>query len=343
MSTEPRDPLIASLRERIDEALGPHLPTDRPVALVDYPNHPNTGDSAIWMGEVAYLRSRGVRVAYTCDFASYSEQRLRERVGDGTILLHGGGSVGDVWQETQLFRERVIASFPGNKVVQLPQTIHFEARQNVERARSVFDAHPDLTLLVRDQTSLKIAQEEFRTASVACPDMAFALGRLERTGSPSCDVLWLSRTDVEARHSAEGQLPPGVQRADWLEQHGSEAPWRVLRGATKVAARRIANHPALARPLSGPLSRLQGPMAGQRVRAGAELLGSGRAVITDRLHGHILSLLLGIPHVLLDNTYGKLRSFYEAWTSGSQLARWAESPEEALVLAQDLARDLPPR
>ena len=63
------------------------------------------------------------------------------------------------------------------------------------------------------------------------------------------------------------------------------------------------------------------------------MLGEGRVVITDRLHAHILSLLLGIPNVILDNSYGKLHDFYHTWTSGGGLVRWARDPEHAIALA----------
>ncbi|WP_276524270.1 polysaccharide pyruvyl transferase family protein, partial [Enterobacter hormaechei] len=46
--------------------------------------------------------------------------------------------------------------------------------------------------------------------------------------------------------------------------------------------------------------------ARRRVERGLRLLSRGERIVTDRLHGHILSLLLGIPHVVLDNDYGKL-------------------------------------
>ena len=37
------------------------------------------------------------------------------------------------------------------------------------------------------------------------------------------------------------------------------------------------------------------------------LFSSGKVVITDRLHMSIFALLLHKPHVILDQTYGKIR------------------------------------
>src|SRR5262249_47886968 len=79
------------------------------------------------------------------------------------------------------------------------------------------------------------------------------------------------------------------------------------------------------------------PLAEERLARGCGILSGGRVVVTDRLHGHVLCLVLGVPHVLLDNSYGKVRGFYETWTAGCPLPRWAAPPAGALDQARALA------
>ena len=67
-----------------------------------------------------------------------------------------------------------------------------------------------------------------------------------------------------------------------------------------------------------------------------ETLAHGRVVVTDRLHGHILSTLAGIPHVVLDNASGKSRAMYETWTSSCESVRFAEDLDGATALASEL-------
>jgi pyruvyl transferase EpsO len=201
--------------------------------------------------------------------------------------------------------------------------------------RSVFERHPDLTLLARDRRSQELLEREFPSArTVLCPDMAFMIGPIERR-APSTPVLWLARTDYETT-GADAPEQPGVVRADWLQEGLRERPWQALRWATHVGGRRVLNHPDRFGFLSRPLATAFGPLARQRVRAGAALLSKGEAVITDRLHGHILSILLGIPHVLLAEAHGKLEGFRETWTHSHPLTQWAETPEEALEKARAL-------
>ena len=77
------------------------------------------------------------------------------------------------------------------------------------------------------------------------------------------------------------------------------------------------------------------PLARQRLERGFDLLRSARVVVTDRLHGHILALLLGVPQILIGDRHGKLRGFYDAWTSSSSITRWAASPRDAERMVSD--------
>jgi hypothetical protein len=71
------------------------------------------------------------------------------------------------------------------------------------------------------------------------------------------------------------------------------------------------------------------------------LLSIGRLVITDRLNAHILCLLHGIPHILLNNATGENWSFYETWTRGGPQYRLETHPTTAWALARSTI-DAPP-
>lgn len=48
-------------------------------------------------------------------------------------------------------------------------------------------------------------------------------------------------------------------------------------------------------------------------RRGVEFVSQYKAVYTTRLHVMILSVLLEKPVQFIDNSYGKLSSFYDTW------------------------------
>ena len=315
------DQLIAQLQGRIDAALRPLLPSDGAYALLGFPNYANVGDSAIWLGTLVCLRALGYPApSYVCDDASYSREHLAQRLGNGTILLQGGGNLGDLWEQHQRFREAVIAAFPDNPIIQLPQSIWFQDPAALARARAVFDRHRNLTLLVRDEQSLRLARNEFRAPSMLCPDLAFGLGPMQRPLPAGRKVVWLARSDREAAPAS--QPPPGarVETVDWLTE----------RQPQKLLARGLARRGLLPAWTYDWLAR-------RRLQRGVRLLSRGDVAITDRLHGHILCLLLGIPHALLDNSYGKVRNFHETWTRECGLTRWCDSGRDAMRIAGELA------
>lgn len=321
---------MRSLRTQVLETLRPFIARLDTYALIDFPNYPNVGDSAIYLGQLECLRALGApRPRFICDFRTYDRAELARRIGPaGTILLTGGGSFGDLWPTAQDLREEIARAFPRNPIVQLPQTIHFEATGALQRARSALAGHSNFTLLVRDRRSLEIAGTEFRARAVLCPDVAFALGPLVRPRRPLHPAVWLLRTDKESAMASE--VPSPGPRVDWLD----EPPTRLR--ALSYALTEAVRRPALRR-LARPLLRgVYEPLARQRLRRGLHTLAAGRVVVTDRLHGHILSLLLDIPHVVLDNSYGKLSSFVDTWTTGIDGVHRAGSLTEASEIAGQL-------
>jgi pyruvyl transferase EpsO len=310
-----------------------------PVALLDFPNHTNVGDQAIWVGSRRLLEGLDVEVAYVADHASYSRRRLRQRVPRGPVLLHGGGSFGDVWPDFQAFRERVVADFPDRRIVMLPQTIEFRDPAALRRAAAVIGAHPDCRLLVRDTTSLAVAEAEFPGArALLAPDTALML-ELERPAPPETEIVWLSRTDTERqRGGAAEEL--GVDAIDWIGHRPGEPGWtrayQRLHSATWAWGRRARRWPRLW-PIAYPaIARGYEALARERLGVGVAMLSRGEVVVTDRLHAHILCVLLDIPHVVVDTGYGKLTRFIDTWTGPAPDLRLAASWTEGAELARAL-------
>lgn len=332
-STLTRDAMIDALSCSIDEALQPLLPRGSRCALLDFPSRSNFGDSAIWLGEQAWLLRHGITVVYTSGLTRCNVREVERRLGrDGVILLSGGGNFGDLHPSHQRLREAIISAFPRRPIIQLPQSVWFREPANARRATAVLDRHPRLVLFIRDQQSLEVARNAFRAPSILCPDMAFALGPLQRSRGAVTDTIWLVRRDKESSgvaHAVRGF----DHQVDW-----SDGPITPFLRLAYFVLKQVAKYPRKLGMLHHPLSLANGVIAKQCFETACRILSQGTVVITDRLHGHILSLLLGIPHVVLDNNYGKVKSFYETWTNRCELASWADSPPEAAALARSMTR-----
>jgi len=328
----PAEAVVRQVDDRLDTALRAAIPSG-PVALLNIPTHTNVGDHAITLGELAWLRRAGHEIVYTCALDDYSPARLAERIGTGSILLHGGGNLGDLWPHHQRFRENVLAQFPGHKVVQLPQSIKFSSQDNLDTARRAFAGHPDFTLLLRDGAAYEFAQEQFDCPSALSPDSACALGPLTRRCQADTDILVLGRTDHESDTRLDQELGEDTLYVDWLGNTSRrfDALRRIIALGGPAARKTRASH-ALGAPI---LRRSYEALARDRLELGLSLLSRARVVVTDRLHAHILCTLLRIPHVICDTGYGKVGGYHRAWTAEAGVATVADTPDEALAVARD--------
>lgn len=343
MSPQSAAQLCRHLGDRVRAELARALGSAGEVALVNFPHIRNVGDSAIWLGTLAALERLGVEIGYECEPPAYRRGRLAARLGErGTILIQGGGNLGDVHRPQQQVRARVLRDFPRARVVQLPQSIRFRRDQSRERFGALARSHDDFTLITRDRPSLAIARELLGVDATLAPDMAFGLDPRERAAAPSHDVAWLSRGRGEDPGWDGGASGGSIERFDWAG-HASERRLPLRVRALGRARRALAGPPPRRGPGAGArmslASRLHGPLARGRVAAGIALLSAGRVVLTDRLHGHILALQLGIPHVTIEDGEGKLRGTLEEWTGAADVAHWEESPAAGLEAAMALARE----
>ncbi|EIZ81457.1 exopolysaccharide polymerization protein, partial [Methylobacterium sp. GXF4] len=296
--------LLKSSRSLIDEIVGKFVSRSESYSLLEFPDHSNVGDSAIWLGSVSCLEAHyGRSPAYVCTSGNFDPGKLASTTS-GPIFLNGGGSLGDIWYESQIFKERVINMFPDRTVIQLPQSIHFSDCEKAQRAAKCFSSHKDFHLLVRDEISFRHAREILKIDAIICPDMALYLNQQHRKFSAPLTFLALLRADKESNvdYFKYSNLLDSIHRTDWLFELDVQTSYLRSNASALDNALAYKN------------------IASARLDRGMIKLGLGKNVITDRLHAHILCLLLRIPHLIINNSYGKLHNFFRTWTSGISFA-----------------------
>lgn len=324
------DLLSETIYRSLDEIIRP----SSCCAWIDFPNHSNVGDSSIWLGERDYLSNRNISIRYLCDATAYKKMILATCHPKGPILIHGGGNFGDLWPIHQQLREQVLLDFPDRLVVQLPQSIHFEDPKNLKRAVKAINNHERFVLMVRDWQSLELAKKHFHCTVTICPDMAFAMDQKrmkDRFRNPECRVLYLSRTDKEASQwkTTAYHRHENVLVLDWIAVHSR------YRSIFYKLANRLERFKCSFLWIWAQKFRLIGAqgIARKRLSRGLKLLSFGERVVTDRLHGMILALLMKRPVYVFDNSYRKLSCFYNAWLRGVEKLSFCLTEAKALESA----------
>ena len=337
---------LAELRSTSTMLLQEAIGGVRDVALLDIPNQRNVGDSLIWAGEVAYLQRMGLRVRYAADRLGYRAEDLRAAMPNGVVLLHGGGNIGDLWPAQQKHREEVVAELHDYRIVQLPQSILFNSREAAAHANSVMAAHPDLTLLLRDHESIERARVDLPDINTAfCYDMALGCQLTPRQGSNSA-VLIIGRRDVEGR-SGLADVGPGwlsdveTIKTDWGPLSGwLGLKWRFARATSRlnhylVYANRRLGTPRI-RPLHPLAMRAVSSINRTNIESAVRTYSRARVAVVDRLHAHILAVLLDVEHVVLDNSYRKIGSVYDEYSGRASTAHYATNLDDARSCAERL-------
>lgn len=325
--------VVSDLQGQISAVLKPLVDQEADFAstLLDFPDHANVGDSAIYLGEINLLSKSGYPTPTLTHNENVSVEKLSSSLPPGIIFLHGGGNFGDLYPKHQVFREKVVSAIKDRTIIQLPQSIHFEDETRIAGIKKAINQHRDFTMLVRDTQSQEIAGRHFDCPTFLCPDMAFALGTLDRAHPPTHDVLVLLRKDKETSISdpASFDIPREWLIADWPADHPNLKRWTIP--ATVMEGILTAQPQALTKPVLR--RKFYNRLAEERLRRGISLLSKANYVITDRLHGHILCTLLGINHSFLDNSYGKIARFAAAFNTIWEGATQVSSLEEAVATA----------
>eukprot|EP00095_Tigriopus_kingsejongensis_P005631 maker-scaffold335_size202896-snap-gene-1.26 protein:Tk05631 transcript:maker-scaffold335_size202896-snap-gene-1.26-mRNA-1 annotation:"hypothetical protein LOTGIDRAFT_173601" len=285
--------------------------------IFDLADYENKGDPAIALGEIILLKKLGVQLLYYCKTSECSEMNIQtayQKFKDVSphemvILLQGGGNLFS-YEFVDIIRERVIERFKDHKILIFPQSIWLRYPDyKLDHYRRVYNSHPELTILLRDRVSYAIGEQMLPGCTlILCPDLAFQIGTVPRVVPATFDILWQKRDDDEGLGYSVPKIPDHISChvGDWREwltpkTAGMEHIWHLTFN-------------------------------------GLQFLQRGKVIITDRLHGHILATLLGIPHVIVNNNYGKVLNYHRSWTRSLEFVKVANSPEEALESAMVLLK-----
>lgn len=286
----------------------------RNINYIDLPFHGNVGDLLIMLGTVAFFEKHKLPVIRKGMYFNFSSSFVQK--GEA-VLLHGGGNFGDIYGPFQAFRERIISDLPDNRIIILPQTMHFSNDENYRKCCELFSKHKDLHICVRDQRSYDLAKH--MTPHVyLLPDMAHQLWPISRDNTVfrKKPLLILKRRDSEAVESPlSGKSPSDL--FDWDDLIGKL--WIYTLSNFMERGMYHANKWGVNYPFMNMESNWWIWQSKRFVKRATELFGSYSAVESDRLHAHILSCLMSIPNKIHDNSYGKNSNYIAQWTKDSPL------------------------
>jgi exopolysaccharide biosynthesis predicted pyruvyltransferase EpsI len=317
--------VIARQSQQLYDAVRPFAKRNEGYALVDFPSYANVGDSAIWLGAIQLLKDlTGRDPLYTCSKGDYNRASLAAACPTGPIFILGGGNFGDIYPQHQEFRFALMRDFADRTIVQLPQSIHFGSEDALSATANAISEHGKFHLFVRDQASADIGRKVFSCPVNLAPDCAFCIGPVHPSSNKVDDFVFLRRLDREiAGADYEPLNVLGMRVSDWATEPAMPAYLKKKARAMTMLCGKFS-------PAAGALAK-SNAQARWRFNRGVCMLSAREAVVTDRLHGMIMSVLLGVPVVAFDNSYKKVSGYQKMWMRDFLGVAVVETADQALA------------
>ena len=144
------------------------------------------------------------------------------------------------------------------------------------------------------------------------PDMAFCIDfhRYQELICPQTErVLLFKRVDKE-RTETDDIVPKEfggiLDVRDWIGYETTSDELEKLKDLIAAGKYREADEYAVSTYLP------------KRVEDGIRMISPYKCIYSNRLHGAILSVLLGKDLTIIDNSYGKNAQYYDTWMKGAQ-------------------------
>lgn len=302
--------VMKNLHAKLSEILT-SFDTRKPVLYFDYPVHLNVGDLLINIGTEQFFKENKIDVWRRYSIMDFPKMlpRIDSNV---TVLCHGGGNFGDIWTDFQKKREAIFEQYANNRIVVLPQTVHFQSTDSAKASVGKLLAHKNHHIYVRDHRSLETLRAAGMTEVSTMPDMAHTLwGILQPTQElQESRALRLMRRDLEAAPLPKefAQEWKSAESFDW-DTIVKPLPRALARLAIALIYREALFHFNVQKHWQWY------PIRDMAIRDGVNFFSRYSTIYTNRLHAMILGSLLKKQVIVFDNSYGKLSGYHNAWLS----------------------------
>lgn len=245
----------------------------------------NIGDLAISYTQQTFLEKTFPHYpvyTLTRQAVTHNWQRVLQTIQrNDIIVLPGGGNMGDLWLHEEVARRKIVESFPENKIISFPQSIHFDNLTELEKSSKVYNEHKKFLLYTRDDKSYNLAKENFNNIRVERTEDIVTTYVYPFPFLPeNNDVLFIKRDDKEK------VVNSGLEELETT----IKTQFDVRYTDTLVPNLEFSNI----------------ELAAKLVYKKIDEIHSSKLVVTDRLHGVIFALLAGKPVIAFDNSYQKI-------------------------------------
>lgn len=290
---------------------GKSVPTGKKVFVFLAADYGNLGDVALTLAEYDFFQRYfpdyhvvEIIIRHVVEGLQFARKQIQK---DDLVSIVGGGNMGTIYPGLEMFRQIIVETFPGNKIISFPQSIHYSPDETgmkaLEKSKKVYGKHRELVLVAREQISYAFMKEHFtKNKVILTPDIVFSKNESEPRWQRNGVTLSLRRDIEKKLTDSESELVIEV-----IQNHFSQ----ITHYDTNIQK-----------------SYLSFDEKRAELRKIWDTYKRSELVVTDRLHGMIFCYITDTPCLAFLNNNHKIESSFD-WIKHSK----------TIVLIKDCSRE----
>lgn len=280
--------------------------------LLGTPEYGNLGDHAIAYAEIEFIKKLGKTVTeITSEHIRKDYKGLKKVIKDNTIIITGGGFLGNLWMQEEKMIRIVLKEFCNNKIIIFPQTIYYtndeKGYKEKEETMELYSKRiNDIRFFARENNTYKFMKRELPKMELyLVPDIVLYI-KPDIANEKREKILVTLRKDKESTNLSLidkfiAENKDDIDYTDTIVNHNIKIKERKKELFSKLIEFKKA-----------------------------------KIVITNRLHGMIFSVITGTPCICIDNLTKKISGVYE-WVKDIEYIKMVnnDTQEEELKSFQE--------
>ncbi len=278
-------------------------------------DYENLGDLAITESQILFLKDNfkdyQIHCVYVLDTIKEYKSIKKSLNKNDIFTLIGGGNNGDLYEFIESKRRFILSKFQKNKIVSFPQSVFF-SKDSIFKRNFVrlANKNQNLYFFAREGQSYERYNEMNINNVFLVPDIVFYYEKYVKKVKLKSkkDVLFIFRNDKE-------KLITDDYEKKFLEE---------------IKNRNI-NY-----SFSDTCDIVYNDNRTELINKFINNLSNKKLVITDRLHGMILSYITDTPCIVIDNNNHKIKSTYDTWLNNQNFIKMVDFKKEISFLIDEL-------
>lgn len=258
------------------------------------PIHNNYGDEAIFLSTKQFLKDyfpNIQQIIINGKETLVNLKLIKYIINDKDIIIISGGGYFGLYDHIIKEQANIVQNFPKNEIIFFPCSIAYNKTNQLNYIHylEIFNNHPNLIFFIRERISFNISKQLFYKSSLyLVPDIAtrlniknFKLNSNKRSG-----ILLILRKDELLLEEKDHLYIKKIAQKYFNEVIQLDSNKFIINKGSNKSNETINF---------------------------IKLIKSKQLVITDRLHGMILSIITETPNIVFGNNYHKVESSYNSW------------------------------